>query len=65
MKTDFCVFLIIFALLLSGCTYDKLPPKTDSSSSQYVLPKGEVPSEADREALAAIRAEYESYITNE
>ena len=64
MKTKFIYIFIIFALLLSSCGYEKLPPKTDSSSQQYVLPKGEIPTEADREALAEIRAEYENYLTD-
>ncbi len=63
MKTEFSIFFLIFALLLlTGCGYEKLPPKTDSSASQYVLPKGEIPSAEDREALADIRSEYEQYI---
>ena len=65
MKTKFIYIFIIFALLATGCSYEKLPPKTDSSTSQYVLPKGEIPSAEDRDALADIRAEYDNYITNE
>lgn len=65
MKTKFIYIFIIFALLATGCGYEKLPPKTDSSSSQYVLPKGEIPSAEDRDALADIHAEYDNYITNE
>ncbi len=65
MKTKFIYIFIIFALLATGCGYEKLPPKTDSTSQQYVLPKGEIPSEADREALAEIRAEYENYINTD
>ena len=64
MKTKCIFILIIFALLLGSCGYEKLPPKTDSSSQQYLLPKGEIPTEADREALAEIRAEYENYLTD-
>ena len=62
MKTERILILLIFALPLVGCGYEKLPPKTDSSASQYVLPKGEIPSADDQEALAEIRAEYETYI---
>ena len=65
MKTKLIYIFIIFALLATGCSYEKLPPKTDSSTSQYVLPKGEIPSAEDRDALADIRAEYDNYITNE
>ena len=62
MKTERILILLIFALPFAGCGYEKLPPKTDSSASQYVLPKGEIPSADDQEALAEIRAEYETYI---
>lgn len=62
MKTRIFLILLIFVLPLAGCGYEKLPPKTDSSASQYVLPKGEIPSAEDQEALAEIRAEYETYI---
>ena len=65
MKTKFLLIFIIFALLLGGCGYEKLPPRTDTTASQYVLPKGEIPSAADQEALAEIRAEYQEYLTNQ
>ena len=62
MKTERILILLIFVFLLAGCGYEKLPPKTENSATQYVLPKGEIPTAEDREAVAEIRAEYETYI---
>ena len=62
MKTERILILLIFVFLLAGCGYEKLPPKTENSATQYVLPKVEIPSEEDQAALAEIRAEYENYI---
>ena len=61
--------LIIFALSLglcavSGCGFDKYPPKTDDAAKEYIKPSGEVPTQEEREAVKAAKAEYEAAILN-
>ena len=61
MKTK--VLLILCGLFLAaGCSYESEPPLTDSSRSTYVLPKGEVPTEAERAQAQAAKTEYENYL---
>ena len=48
--------------ILSGCAYNELPPKTDDITTSYVLPKGEIPTSAERSAVASAKAEYENAI---
>lgn len=60
-------FLYIFTLLsviamAHSCGYKELPPKTDKVSTNYILPKGEVPTEAELEDLERIRNEYNEAI---
>lgn len=43
-----------------GCTYNELPPKTSDASKSYIKPKGEIPTAEEREAVKAIKAEYEA-----
>lgn len=54
----------LVSICLGGCTYDTLPPKTDDANSNYVVPKGTVPSDADKALLETIRAEYEANTSN-
>ncbi|MGM9794004.1 MAG: hypothetical protein ACI3Y8_07450 [Candidatus Cryptobacteroides sp.] len=59
---------IIFALSLglcavSGCGFDKYPPKTDDAAKDYVKPAGEVPTQEEREVVKAAKAEYEAAIS--
>ena len=59
---------IIFALSLglcavSGCGFDKYPPKTDDAAKDYVKPEGEVPTQEEREVVKAAKAEYEAAIS--
>ena len=61
--------LIIFALSLglcavSGCGFDKYPPKTDDAAKAYIKPSGEVPTQEEREVVKAAKAEYEAAILN-
>ena len=61
--------LIIFALSLglcavSGCEFDKYPPKTDDAAKEYIKPSGEVPTQEEREVVKAAKAEYEAAILN-
>lgn len=57
--------ITIFALSLglcavSGCGFDKYPPKTDDAAKDYVKPAGEVPTQEEREVVKAAKAEYET-----
>ena len=61
--------LIIFALSLglcavSGCGFDKYPPKTDDAAKEYIKPSGEVTTQEEREVVKAAKAEYEAAILN-
>ena len=61
--------LIIFALSLglcavSGCGFDKYPPKADDAAKEYIKPSGEVPTQEEREVVKAAKAEYEAAILN-
>ena len=49
-------------LLTSGCTYDELTPKTDNITSDYVTPKGVLPTADESAAVRAIREEYNQSI---
>lgn len=48
----------MLAVLVTGCKYDEKPPRTEVSASDYVLPQGELPTDAERQAVEAARAEY-------
>lgn len=57
------ILAIVFAgATLCGCSYNELPPKTSDASKSYIKPKGEIPTAAEREEVAAIKAEYEAAI---
>ena len=60
MKKIICIF--VFALCAAGCSYDAMPPKTVDGDDKLVLPKGEVPSEAEMQAVSAARTEYEQWL---
>ena len=62
MKKLPLAILILSGLCLCSCTYESEPPKTGNSSTVYVLPKGEVPTTAEREEVAAAKEEYANYI---
>ena len=56
---------IIFALSLglcavSGCGFDKYPPKTDDAAKEYIKPVGEVPTQEERDIVKAAKAEYDA-----
>ena len=63
MSTKRKIIAILFALVLGaslcGCKYNELPPKTSDASKSYIKPKGEVPTQAERDEVKAIKAEYE------
>lgn len=48
----------------NSCSYEEQPPKTTDSSSNYVLPKGEIPSQAEIDEVNALRAEYNEAVGN-
>ncbi len=54
--------LLVMGLIASGCKYNELPPKTSDASKTYIKPKGEVPTQAERDEVKAIKAEYEDAV---
>ena len=63
MKDMNKIFLSALALvLLCGCSYNELPPKTDDITTNYVLPKGVKPTQSEQELVQAAKAEYEASI---
>jgi predicted small lipoprotein YifL len=66
MRTKFKIIAILAAVLASvnlcGCSYNGLPPKTKDAESSYIKPKGEIPTDAEREEVKAIKAEYEAAV---
>lgn len=68
MRINRNIFAILaFAMLmlsLCGCSYNELPPKTDDSAKSYIKPKGTVPTQAERDAVKAAKAEYEEAVKN-
>lgn len=51
-------------MALCGCSYNELPPKTDDITTDYVLPKGEIPTSEERAVASDAKAEYESALKN-
>ena len=51
--------LVCLGASLCGCKYNELPPKTSDASKSYIKPKGEVPTQTERDEVKAIKAEYE------
>lgn len=51
--------MVCLGASLYGCKYNELPPKTSDASKSYIKPKGEVPTQAERDEVKAIKAEYE------
>ena len=56
------IMLILTAAVLSGCSYDELPPKTDDITTYYVLPKGTTPSPEEEKAVKDAQKEYKDAI---
>ena len=54
--------LLLTSVLLCGCSYNELPPKTDDITTSYVLPKGVKPTQSEQELVQAAQAEYEASI---
>lgn len=54
------ILAIVFAgVILCSCGYKELPPKTSDASKSYIKPKGEIPTQAERDEVKAIQTEYE------
>lgn len=60
MKRIFTIFVGL--VVLSGCSYNELPPKTDDITTSYVLPKGVIPTPDERAFVEAVKAEYKASI---
>ena len=57
------IMLILTAVaVLSGCSYDELPPKTDDITTYYVLPKGTMPSPDEEKVVKDAQKEYKDAI---
>ena len=54
----------IAVILLCGCSYNELPPKTDDATTDYLLPSGTVPTAEENAAVQALREEYENATGN-
>ncbi len=57
------LFITGSIIILSACSFEELPPKTDNDSSTYVLPKGEVPTADELNTVNNIRSEYDESIS--
>lgn len=63
MKRIFTILAIGFVVLgTSGCKYKELPPKTTDAAKSYNKPSGEIPTQAERDEVAALKAEYEAAV---
>ncbi len=54
--------VVSLGISVCGCKYNELPPKTSDASKSYIKPKGEVPTQAERDEVKAIKAEYEAAV---
>lgn len=67
VKTTAIQTILVFgiaAILLGGCSYNELPPKTDDATTDYILPSGTVPTAEETAAVQALREEYENAVNN-
>lgn len=63
-KNIISILAIVFAGAgLCGCGYKELPPKTSDASKSYIKPKGEIPTQSERDEVSALKAEYEEATT--
>lgn len=63
-KNIISILAIVFAgAALCGCGYKEHPPKTSDASKSYIKPKGEIPTQAERDEVSALKAEYEEAMT--
>ena len=67
VKTTAIQTILVFgiaAILLGGCSYNELPPKTDDATTDYILPAGTIPTAEETAAVQALREEYENAVNN-
>ncbi|MBQ4285960.1 MAG: hypothetical protein II720_05780 [Bacteroidales bacterium] len=50
--------------VLSACSYNEQPPKTDDASTNYVIPAGEVPTDEEYAYVQALRDAYDEEVGN-
>ena len=63
-KNIISILAIVFVgATLCGCGYKELPPKTSDASKSYLKPKGEIPTQSERDEVNALKAEYEEATT--
>lgn len=63
-KNIISILAIVFAgATLCGCGYKELPPKTSDASKSYIKPKGEIPTQSERDEVNALKTEYEEATT--
>lgn len=59
------IAILAFAVLgvsVCSCRYNELPPKTSDASKSYIKPKGEIPTQEERDAVKAAKAEYDAAV---
>ncbi len=61
-KIIYIFTICLAAATMQSCKYNELPPKTDDASSEYIIPKGVVPSAAEIEEQNAAKKEYNESI---
>ena len=57
-KYLYLTLMLVCIAGITGCSYDELPPKTDDVSSNYQIPKGEIPTQEERDLVEALKKEY-------
>lgn len=63
IKNIFAILaVVVMGISFCGCEYNKLPPKTDDASKSYIKPKGEIPTQAERNEVKAAKDEYDAAI---
>lgn len=52
----------VLGVSVCSCGYNELPPKTSDASKSYIKPKGEIPTQEERDAVKAAKAEYDAAV---
>ena len=58
------IILTFVVCVLSACSYNEQPPKTDDASTNYVIPAGEVPTDEEYAYVQALRDAYDEEVGN-
>lgn len=69
-KSYICTALVVIKVLvvtifISSCSYNELPPKTDSANDNYILPAGVLPSSEEKQVQQEARDEYNNFLKQE